>query len=396
MTDSATFRWLAEEAARREAAGLHRELRHRPPAAPGILDLASNDYLGLARDPRVIAAAEEAVRVWGAGSTGSRLVTGSTELHHALEQALADLVGAPRALVFSSGYLANIAMISALAGPDCLVVSDRGNHASLIDGCRLSRSRLQIVDRGDLDQATVALASRPEQRALVVLDAIHSADGDLLDLTAWHRLARSHDALLLVDDAHGVGVRGGGAGAVAEAGLASERDVVTSMTLSKSLGAQGGAVLGAPEVIEHLIDTARPFIFDTGLNPAAAGAALASAEIIAASPWLAPDVLARAAELADCCGVPRTDSAVVPVIVGAADEALAMAAALREQGIIVGCFRPPSVPDGTARLRITARAGLTAAEIELFSRALPDAGFGSAAPSHTAGQRTRSGEALAG
>ena len=371
MTESAAFRWLAAEAARRDAAGLRRELRPRA-ADSAVLDLASNDYLDLSTDPRVTAAAIDAVRLWGAGATGSRLVSGTTDLHVALEEALARLVGAPRALVFSSGYLANIAMISALAGPDCLVVSDRGNHASLIDGCRLSRSRLQVVPRGDLDQAAAALADRAEERALVVLDAIQSADGDLLDLAAWHRLARSHDALLLIDDAHGVGVRGAGRGAVAEAGLANEWDVVTSVTLSKSLGAQGGAVLGAAEVIEQLVDTARPFIFDTGLNPAAAGAALAAAGIIEAEPWLADQVLARAADLADCSGVPRTDSAVVPVVIGPADQALATAAALREQGIAVGCFRPPSVPAGTARLRITAHAGLSADDVDRFARALKE------------------------
>lgn len=337
-----------------------------------MLDLASNDYLDLSTDPRVTSAAAAAVQVWGAGATGSRLVSGSTELHLALEQALAGLVGAPRALVFSSGYLANVAMISALAGPGCLVVSDQGNHASLIDGCRLSRSRLQVVPRGGLEQAAEALSGRAEERALVVVDAIQSADGDLLDLAAWHRLARSADALLLVDDAHGIGVRGAGRGAVAEAGLAGERDVVTSVTLSKSLGSQGGAVLGADEVIEHLIDTARPFIFDTGLNPAAAGAALAAAGIIAAEPRLAERVLARAADLADCCGVPRTDSAVVPVVIGPADQALAAAAALRRQGIEVGCFRPPSVPAGTARLRVTAHAGLHADDVDRFARALKE------------------------
>jgi 8-amino-7-oxononanoate synthase len=363
--------WLADAAAERIRAGLDRRLTPRPPTS-GLLDLASNDYLGLSTDPRVRAAAVDAVRVWGTGSTGSRLVTGSTELHHELERGLAGLVGAPRAVVFSSGYLANIGMITALAGPDCLVICDRANHASLIDGCRLARSRLRVIPHGDLGRAETMVSTRAEARALVVIDAIGSADGDLLPLAAWHRLARRHQALLLVDDAHGLGVRGGGRGAVAEAGIAHEPDVVTSVTLSKALAAQGGAVLGAPVVIDHLIATARPFIFDTGLNPAAAGAALAAVDIVVAEPWLAGRVLANAAELAKACRVPATGSAVIPVVVGAADRASALAAAVRDRGIHVGCFRPPSVPADSARLRITARANLADTDIDRLRAAMDE------------------------
>ncbi len=217
-----------------------------------------------------------------------------------------------------------------------------------------------------------ALAARSEPRALMVIDAINSADGDLLPLTDWHVMARRHGALLIVDDAHGVGVRGNGHGAVAEAGIASEGDVITTMTLSKSLGAQGGAVLGDPRVIEQLIDTARPFIFDTGLNPAAVGAALESVKIITAEPELAKAVLVRAAELADAAAVAMTESAVVPVIIGGAQRAYDLSIALRDKGIQVGCFRPPSVAAGTARLRVTARATLADADVERFRRVLAE------------------------
>lgn len=371
MTDTTALDWLAEAAAERTRAGLDRRLTPRPPSS-GLLDLASNDYLGLATDPRVRAAAVDAVRVWGTGSTGSRLVTGSTELHHELERGLAGLVGAPRAVVFSSGYLANIGMITALAGPDCLVICDRANHASLIDGCRLARSRLRVVPHADLARAEAVLSTREQERALVVIDAIGSADGDLLPLADWHRLARRHRALLLVDDAHGLGVRGGGRGAVAEAGIADEPDVVTSVTLSKALAAQGGAVLAAPVVIDHLIATARTFIFDTGLNPAAAGAALAAVDIVVGEPQLADRALANAAKLAQACRVPATGSAVIPVVVGAADRASALAAAIRDRGIHVGCFRPPSVPAGTARLRITARANLADADVDRLRAAMDE------------------------
>ena len=188
MTRPDPLSWLAPAAQRRQAAGLHRELAPRPAAATA-LDLASNDYLGLARDPRVIEAGVAALRRWGAGSTGSRLVTGTTELHTELEGALAALVGAPAALVFSSGYLANLAAVTALAGPDCLVVSDGGNHASLIDACRLSRSEITVVGHGDLAAARAALIGRRQPRALLVADAVSSIDGDLLPLAAWHRAA---------------------------------------------------------------------------------------------------------------------------------------------------------------------------------------------------------------
>lgn len=371
---AAPLAWLHDAAAARAAAGLSRTLVPRT-AGTTVLDLASNDYLGLSTDPRVCAAAVEAVKTWGAGATGSRLVTGTTQLHAELETALADLVGTPSALVFSSGYLANLAAVAALGGRDCLVVSDAGNHASLVDACRLSRSEVAVTPSGDLAAAERALAARTVPRALVVIDAIGSADGHLLPLVQWHALARRHGALLVVDDAHGLGVRGGGAGSVAEAELVGEDDVVITLTLSKALGSQGGAVLGAPAVIRHLTETARSFIFDTGLNPAAAGAALAAARILAgpAGPALAGSVLARAAELAAAARVPVTDSAVVPVVIGDAAHAYALSLALLERGFRVGCFRPPSVPAGTARLRLTARATLTPAEVERFRIALAEA-----------------------
>lgn len=362
-------RWLSEAAAARQASGIHRILTPRR-AKSDVLDLASNDYLGLSRDRRVISGAVRATREWGTGSTGSRLVTGSTELHAELEFALCALVGAQAGLVFSSGFMANLAVVTALSGPDCLIVSDASNHASLVDACRLARSRVVVTPHGDLGAAESALTERTERRALVVVDAINSADGDLLPLAEWHAVTRRFGALLVIDDAHGVGVRGAGRGAVAEAGIAGEPDVVTTVTLSKSLGAQGGAALGSQLVIDHLIDTARSFIFDTGLNPAAVGAALAATAIVATEPQLARAVLARAADLAVASGSAVTDSAVIPVIIGDAQRAYDVAQVLLGMGIHVGCFRPPSVPAGTSRLRVTARATLTDSEIDRYSRAI--------------------------
>jgi 8-amino-7-oxononanoate synthase len=354
--------------AAREAAGLRRVLRPRRPA-DGVLDLASNDYLGLSGDPRVTAAAAAAAHTWGAGSTGSRLVTGSTALHTELEEALADFGRAPAALVFSSGYLANVGVLTALGGPDVTIVSDAGNHASLIDGCRLSGSPVRVVGHRDVAAVDAALAAATTGHRLVVTDAVFSVDGDLAPLAELHAVARAHDALLVVDEAHALGVIGPeGRGGVEAAGLAGEPDVIRTVVLSKSLGAQGGAVLGAPEVIELLISTSRPFIFDTGLAPAAAGGALAALKVLATEPERVGRVRAAAFALADALrglGVETIvpDAAVVPGFLGDPRRAVGAAAACLERGVRVGCFRPPAVPPGRSCLRLTARASLTDADL---------------------------------
>ncbi|MGH3569825.1 MAG: aminotransferase class I/II-fold pyridoxal phosphate-dependent enzyme, partial [Pseudonocardia sp.] len=276
--------WLEPHAARRRAAGLRRELRPRPAHDP-LLDLAGNDYLGLARDGRVIAGAVAAARRWGTSSTGSRLVTGSTALHAALEAELAGFYGAEAALVFSSGYAANLGVVTALSGPGSLIVSDAANHASLVDACRLSRARVAVVPAADVAAVDAVLAGRAEARALVVIDSVDSVDGGLAPLRALHAVCRARGALLVADEAHGLGVCGpGGRGLVAEVGLAGADDVVATVTLSKSLASQGGAVLGPAAVIAHLVDTARSFIFDTGLAPACVGAALAALRVLRAEP----------------------------------------------------------------------------------------------------------------
>jgi 8-amino-7-oxononanoate synthase len=354
--------------AAREAAGLRRVLRPRE-TADGVLDVASNDYLGLATDPRVAGAAAEAARSWGAGSTGSRLVTGTTRAHAELEHELADFVRGPAALVFSSGYLANVGVITALGGRDVAVVSDTANHASLIDGCRLSGSAVTVVPHRDVDAVARALAAAERPHRLVVTDAVFSVDGDLAPLAELHAVARAHDALLVVDEAHALGVIGPeGRGGVEAAGLAGEPDVVRTAVLSKSLGSQGGAVIAAAEVVELLISTSRPFVFDTGLNPAAVGAARAALSVLREEPQRVAAVRARAAELA---GIVRRlgietvepDAAVVPGILGDPRRAVAAAADCLARGLRVGCFRPPSVPAGRSCLRLTARATLSDADI---------------------------------
>ncbi|OBK71633.1 8-amino-7-oxononanoate synthase [Mycobacterium sp. 1274761.0] len=365
--------WLDDVERQRRAAGLRRSLRARPPVG-AELDLASNDYLGLSQHPEVIDGGVAALRTWGAGSSGSRLVTGNTELHEGFEAALADFVGVESALVFSSGYTANLGAVVALSGPGSLLVSDALTHASLVDACRLSRARVAVTPHGDVAAVERALASRDEHRAVVITDSVFSADGDLAPLRQLHDVCRRHGALLIVDEAHGLGVRGtGGRGLLEEVGLAGAPDIVMTVTMSKALGSQGGAVLGPVSVRDHLIDAARPFIFDTGLAPAAVGAAWAALRVLVAEPWRAADVLRYAAELAEVCDVPdRPDSAVVSVVLGAPEVALAAATACLDRGVRVGCFRPPTVPAGTSRLRLTARASLSHDEMALARTVLTE------------------------
>ncbi|MCS0635673.1 8-amino-7-oxononanoate synthase [Streptomyces sp. LP05-1] len=368
---TAAFDWLDAEAAGRAAAGLVRTLRPRP-AGAGPLDLAGNDYLGLTRHPEVTAAAAGAARRWGAGATGSRLVTGTTELHTELERELAEFCGFEAALVFSSGYAANLAALTALGGHrdrPGLIVSDAGNHASLVDGCRLARAGTTVVGHADPDAVDRALAAGPGRPALVVTDSVFSVDGDAAPLAALAAVCRERGAALVVDDAHGLGVLGpGGRGAPYGAGLAGAPDVVATVTLSKALGSQGGAVLGPARVIEHLVNAARTFIFDTGLAPAAAGAALASLRLLRREPELPGRVRRVAAELhgrltGAGLTAARPDAAVVSVRAPSPEQALQWAADCRSEGLAVGCFRPPSVPDGISRLRLTARADLTEREV---------------------------------
>ncbi|MYZ12533.1 MULTISPECIES: 8-amino-7-oxononanoate synthase, partial [unclassified Streptomyces] len=278
---SAAFGWLDEQARLRAEAGLVRTLRPRSADPEGLLDLAGNDYLGLTRHPEVVEGAAVAARRWGGGATGSRLVTGSTELHAELERELAAFCGFEAALVFSSGYAANLAAVTALAPHGSLIVSDAGNHASLIDGCRLARGTTQVVPHADPEAVRKTLDAHGTGPAVLVSDSVFSVDGDMAPLAEQAAVCREFGAGLIVDDAHGLGVLGdGGRGAPHAVGLAGADDVVATLTLSKSLGSQGGAVLGPAGVIEHLVNAARTFIFDTGLAPAAAGAALAALRLL--------------------------------------------------------------------------------------------------------------------
>lgn len=370
------FGWIDEQAEARRRAGLVRTLRPRPADSP-LLDLASNDYLGLARHPEVTEGAARAARRWGGGATGSRLVTGSTELHADLERELADFCGFEAALVFSSGYAANLAAVTALAPHGSLVVSDAGNHASLIDGCRLARGTTQVVGHADPDAVRKALGTHTGP-AVAVSDTVFSVDGDAAPLEQLAAACREFGAGMVVDDAHGLGVLGdGGRGSAYAAGLAGASDVVVTVTLSKSLGSQGGAVLGPAPVIEHLVNAARTFIFDTGLAPAAAGAALAALALLRREPERAARARAVARDLhtrltAQGLSAVRPDAAVVSVRAPSPEGAVRWAADCRAAGVGVGCFRPPSVPDGVSRLRLTARADLSEEQIARAVRVICD------------------------
>ena len=370
--ETSPLAWLEAAERQRREAGLRRSLRPRPAVATE-LDLASNDYLGLSQHPDVIEGGVAALRMWGAGATGSRLVTGDTELHQQFEFELAEFVGAASALLFSSGYTANMGAVVGLSGAGSLLVSDAHSHASLVDACRLARARVVVTPHRDVSAVDAALSSRDEERAVVITDSVFSADGALAPVRELHEVCRRHSALLVVDEAHGLGVRGGGRGLLYELALAGAPDVVMTTTLSKALGSQGGVVLGPAAVRAHLIDAARPFIFDTGLAPAAVGAARAALGVLRAEPWRPEAVLRHARALAEICDVSEVpQSAVVSVILGDPEVALAAATACLDAGVKVGCFRPPTVAAGTSRLRLTARASLDAAELKIARRVLTD------------------------
>jgi len=355
--------WLSPKAAALELRGLTRRLRPRP-SGEVLIDLASNDYLGLARDPRVVEAAVAAVREWGASATASRLVTGTTALHAELESELASYAGQSSGLVFSSGYLANLGVVTALGGPGTLLVSDEHVHASIVDACRLSRSRVEVVPHNDVEAIGKALAERNEPRAVVLVESVYSVLGDAAPLEALSAVALDHGAVLLVDEAHGLGVTGNGRGSVFADGLAGLDHVVVTMTLSKSLASQGGAVLGPSVLREHLVNRARPFIFDTGLNPPACAAALAALRVLIDEPKRPDAIHTTAARLAAVCNVTPSAGAVVSVPMPGPREAVHAASLCLENGVRVGSFRPPSVPDGISRLRLTAHAGLSSADLD--------------------------------
>jgi 8-amino-7-oxononanoate synthase len=341
--------------------------------------LASNNYLGLANDPAVVAGARAALDAYGAGAGASRLVTGSLDLHRRLEERIAALKRCEDALVFPTGFQANVGTIPALVGRGDVVFSDALNHASLIDGCRLSGARVVRYPHADpaaLEEA-VRVAGEAGRR-LIVTDTVFSMDGDLAPLPAIVAIAERHGCMVMVDEAHATGVLGAtGAGALEHFGLEGRVPVVMG-TLSKALGAQGGYVAGDRDLCDYLRTRDRAFVFTTALAPAAAGAALAALDVVRDQPGRRARLRALVARLVEGARdlgyrVLPTDSAVVGVVIGEAADALAVGASLRASRVWAPAIRPPSVPPGTARLRLTVMATHEDRHIDWALRALADA-----------------------
>ncbi|MEU4244396.1 8-amino-7-oxononanoate synthase [Actinoplanes sp. NPDC026619] len=363
---------LERLAGSRAKAGLTRQLRPRP-ADDVVVDLAGNDYLGLSAHPAVVAASAAALDAYGLGATGSRLVRGSTDAHAALESGLAEFLGTESALVFSSGYLANLAAVRGATAVCDLIVSDAYNHASLIDGCKISGRRTIVAPHNDPAAVATILDAHPGQPAVVVTESVFSVDGDLAPLAQLHEVTAARGALLLVDDAHALGILGpGGAGGVAAAGLTGKPDVLVTATLSKSLGGAGGVVAAPAPFIRHLIDTGRTFIYDTALPPAVVAGVHEALRLTRQADDRRATLTARATQTVTrltAAGFPvaHPAAAVLSVLAPGPEAAVTWAADCRDRGVAVGCFRPPSTPDGTSRLRLTLNAGVPD---NAFARAL--------------------------
>jgi 8-amino-7-oxononanoate synthase len=363
--------------------GLHRQMRSIDgPQGPHVrldgaevLLLCSNNYLGFADHPRVRQAAADAAERWGAGTGASRLVSGNMELHLKLEQRLAEFHGAESALLFGAGYLANTGLIPSLAGKGDVVFSDELNHASLIDGCRLSRAETFVYRHRDVEHLAWGLEKAGSRGALIVTDGIFSMDGDLAPLPELAVLARRFGVRLMVDDAHAIGVVGpGGRGSVAAAGLESEVDVVVG-TLGKALGSYGAYACLSEELRELMINVARPFVFSTAPPPPAIGAAIASLSLLASRPGLAAHLRRNAAMLrqaleSEMLDVGDSRSQIVPIIVGDARRATALSERALEGGVYAQAIRPPTVPDGTSRLRLTVMASHRVDELQAAARVI--------------------------
>jgi 8-amino-7-oxononanoate synthase len=356
---AAIWNRLSRKAALRAKAGLARTARPRTTA----VDLAGNDYLGLSRHPDVLAAATAALAEHGLGAGGSRLVSGTTDLHEALEAELAAHTGAETAVLYSSGYLANLGAVTALPGP---VLLDAHAHASLHDAARLAGGRSATFAHNDLDDLERQLTTlRP---GIVAVESVYSVLGDAAPLRELHARTSAHGALLLVDEAHAIGTIGPrGAGGVAAAGLAADPGVVITATLSKALGAAGGAVAGPAVLRRHLHDTGRTFIFDTAPPPAVIAGARAALALARESDGARTELARRAALAATALDTPTPAAGVLSPPAGDARSATAWAERCAAQGVAVGCFRPPSTPDHRSRLRLTVN---TAVPADDFKRAL--------------------------
>ena len=377
------FQRLTDQLAELERRGLRRSrLLRQSPQGPRIvvdgrelLAFCSNDYLGLANHPRIVEAAIEAASRYGVGEGASHLLSGHSAVHERLEEKLAEFMQMPRTLLFSTGYQANIGAVTALAGPEDAIFSDALNHASLIDGVRLSRARVVRYPHADLGFLSGALAESDARTKLIVTDGVFSMDGDMAPLAAMLDLCERHDAWLLVDDAHGFGVMGPkGRGSPAHFGLRSPRIVYVG-TLGKAAGVAGAFVAGAAEVVESVLQRARTYIYTTAAPAMLAAAVEASLELIREDEWRRERLRGLIAVLkrelqGSRSALGSSDTPIQPLVLGGNSEAVRASTALRERGILVPAIRPPTVPEGSARLRISLSAAHSEEEVIHLASAL--------------------------
>ncbi len=376
---------LAARLAERRAADLYRQrpLLESPQGPEVVVDgqrllaFCSNDYLGLANHPEVIAAWQAGAERWGVGGGASHLVVGHSTPHHQVEEALAELTGRPRALLFSTGYMANLGAITALVGQGDTVLQDRLNHASLLDGGLLSGARFNRYLHND----PASLASRLEKavgNTLVVTDGVFSMDGDVADLPALAKVARARGAWLMVDDAHGLGTLGAqGGGIVEHFGLGLEDVPVLIGTLGKACGTAGAFVAGSEALIETLVQFARPYIYTTSQPPAPACATLKSLELLRRDTWRREHLTALIRQFREGAqqiglALMHSPTPIQPIMIGDSAQALRLSRMLRERGLLVTAIRPPTVPAGSARLRVTLSAAHSEAQVQLLLNALAE------------------------
>ena len=340
-----------------------------------LLSFCSNDYLGLANDARLVAALHSGLKQWGVGAGASHLVSGHLTPHHELESALAEFVGKPEALLFSTGYLANLGAVQALVGRGDAVFADKLNHASLNDAMRLSRAEIQRYRHNDVEHLASLLTRSTSKRKLVITDAVFSMDGDLARLPELLTLCEQHDAWLLVDDAHGFGVLGDeGRGALSHFGLVSPR-LIYMATLGKAVGVSGAFVAAEPVVIDTLVNQARSYIYTTASLPAISVAVLESLNLMRSEGWRRGHLQQLMAQLrVGCADLPwqlmASGTPIQPLLIGDNQSAVELSEGLRAQGILVPAIRPPTVPQGTARLRISLSAAHTGTDVNQLIEAL--------------------------
>jgi 8-amino-7-oxononanoate synthase len=360
------FPELEQEIASLRERGRYRSLRRLATAQDAVITIegkelvnfASNNYLGLANDPEVVAAFAACARRYGVGSGASRLISGHMDVHAELEEALARFKGAEACLTFSSGYLANLGILATLAGPETTIFSDELNHASIIDGCTLARARVEVYRHGDPAHLEDLLKASPARRKIIVTDGVFSMDGDVAPLPDLAAVKEKYGAILIVDDAHATGVLPPhGRGSAEYFGLPVGTVEIQMGTLSKALGTYGAYLCASKGIVDYFINKCRTFIFNTGLPPAIAGATIQSLELLSrgagrlASLWknraiFREEMAARGRKISG-------DSAIVPIVVGGDQETMAVSRALYDQGLFIQGIRPPTVPEGRGRLRLT-------------------------------------------